>query len=551
MAQARTGVGVIRAENGLSSGEPSHPARIFETMPAEWSEEVGDGGLPLPAPRRVFAHLVAPLSDLYVALMDYALAQNRRYRMFFRIDDLADWPENREDLAQALQKLAGWGNLREEFDAETPRPTLVDYYHGSYRYAITLEGRRVHETVESLDALGISTPGQLRGELMVPIDEILGNLLEIDDYRADGEILGLLLDDLEAKVASLQSEANAYLSNISSSTGDLAADTDRFVEFREALTAYIAGFMSALGETLPRIRARLDLLAPRFDEIATATADAVQAPDLDPEAAHARRVHLRLELLRGVDGWFRGIEGRPAAVSDLKVAMSEAIVRLVAALARITDRQSQHVSRAADLRVAASWIAAAPTDDDAARIFADLFGLHGARHATTSSPDETQDRWERWIDAAPAQVAVSLRERGEISRRGRTARVKPNRVAEAAAQDAVLERFRRQRDAAARFAGRTLTLDELGHLDAASFEVLLDALAVVEKDEGPGSTHRGDGIAGMLSVTVTTPSGQSPEVTVSCDEGTLRCPNYRLSFDSAALGEITEEVTRAAFGARR
>src|SRR5260370_15604784 len=98
------------------------------------------------SPPRPFAHLKAPLHELYRRVMAVFRVSKQRFVVHLRPEDVTEAlrsllvaPASQEDVHEALAKLADWGNLRATPD--TSRVTTVeDFYRTRYLYQLSREG---------------------------------------------------------------------------------------------------------------------------------------------------------------------------------------------------------------------------------------------------------------------------------------------------------------------------------------------------------------------------------------------------------------------------
>ncbi|GAA1711159.1 DUF2397 family protein [Nonomuraea bangladeshensis] len=160
----------------------------------------------------------------------------------------------------------------------------------------------------------------------------------------------------------------------------------------------------------------------------------------DPVAAWLEERAVRWEELRA---WFGAEDGGARRLHD---QARQAVVALLESLDRIADARSRPVGAAADFRALARWFAAAPTEEDAHRLWDAAFGLGPARHAHLGHADaELVPAGVPWARAEPVEVSALLRARGRTERVGRTGRVRDvtalraERRARAARERAALE----------------------------------------------------------------------------------------------------------------
>jgi uncharacterized protein (TIGR02677 family) len=202
------------------------------------------------------------------------------------------------------------------------------------------------------------------------------------------------------------------------------------------------------------------------------------------------------------------------------------------------------VDRAADFRTLARWLAACESERDAHRLWQSASGLYAARHFYLAEDDaELAAPSTSWWHAAPVEVPVRLRTRGQISNAGRAAPAADHTQS----KQWIAQHRRRERaqiDAAIRrFAGRgTLRLSDVAELDTAEFDLLLalldEALGTRRREDGARTTRTRDG---RLLVTLYPPGERDARVTLSTPRGRLRCMDYRIEVsDTTASAAVSD-----------
>jgi len=241
----------------------------------------------------------------------------------------------------------------------------------------------------------------------------------------------------------------------------------------------------------------------------------------------------------GVRAWFVR-QGDEAPIADsLRLAMLDALNRILAAVGRLHERHLRRVTREADFTQLARWFATA-VPDEADLLWDQAFGLYPARHFAELAGDEEVDRGRSFWDAEPAEVAPRLRAAGTRAAPGR-----PGRAADySLAKTAGLARLRAEHDQAelaiARLAVRTPTrLSHLGVLDIAEFAQFLTVLdAALSAPPGPDGTRTAStALVGVLL----RPLPDAGEATITTASGTLRCVDQLLEITVA--GQARSEAT--------
>jgi uncharacterized protein (TIGR02677 family) len=122
---------------------------------------------------------------------------------------------------------------------------------------------------------------------------------------------------------------------------------------------------------------------------------------------------------RGLRHWFVGLEGDPQ-VTQLRLAASSAVPRLLALALQLHDRRASRSDRRADLAELAVWFLEAANDLQAHRLWRAAMGLEPARHWTVDSATlEARDQQPiptstSWLQAPPVCIAPQLRQTGRL-----------------------------------------------------------------------------------------------------------------------------------------
>jgi uncharacterized protein (TIGR02677 family) len=219
--------------------------------------------------------------------------------------------------------------------------------------------------------------------------------------------------------------------------------------------------------------AELDLAMPKLLALAAAqdAAPSAAGDDHGPREGFERR-------WRGVRAWFLSDGDQAPIAESLRVAMLDALNRILIAVTRLNERELRRASREADFDALARWFAAAETDNDAHQLWDAAFGAYPARHFTELAGDEEVERRRSFWDADPATIAPRLRATGSRASPGRPGPVADYSAAKAARVAAVRAARARATAAAARLAARTpCRVSALGSVDADEFDQVLAMLS--------------------------------------------------------------------------
>jgi uncharacterized protein (TIGR02677 family) len=241
----------------------------------------------------------------------------------------------------------------------------------------------------------------------------------------------------------------------------------------------------------------------------------------------------------GVRAWFvrRGQE-EPIADS-LRLAMLDALNRILSAVGRLHERHLRRVTREADFTQLARWFATS-APDDAHLLWDRAFGLYPSRHFAELAGEEDVERGRSFWDAEPAQVAPRLRATGTRAAPGRPGRAADYSAAKANGVARLRAQHRQAEMAVTRLAGRTpIRLSDLGVLDTeefAQFLTVIDA-ALSARPEGDGTRRASTPLVGVRL----RPIPGAPDATVTTPSGTLHCGDQVLEIVLA--GRARSEAT--------
>ncbi len=424
---------------------------------------------------------------------------------------------NFDALPDRLESLRRWGNLTVSSSIGNPS-SLADYYRRRSRYLITSAGQEVHDLVEGVlgrveDVRDVSTGrlGALRDALArlagLAADPVALAAVSATDL---GEMVRAVFDPhvvFAAEITQFFAAINQWQSRY-----DLTAEELRF--FAEVLVGYVGDRLDEIERAARPIARHLETLAPHVDTIiahaAGGLAMRVERAGLTDTVAVRRSAGDRIEDWHNLAAWFvRSTQG-PSRIEQLRRDALAAIRTLTQNLARLSRSGLGASSRRADFLRLASFFDAVD-DGDVHRLAAAALGLYPARHLGGLSVDHADPvaSTTPWGDAPRAEVAVSLRERGDTTNRGQPSPIRDRR------QEHEILRRRREADAALRQQAEEEILS-IGRFDSSSIRTLtmpalrsLQALIGQSRFGGPGTAiactiHRTPGFVTVIDC----PEGQ-------------------------------------------
>jgi uncharacterized protein (TIGR02677 family) len=443
-----------------------------------------------------------------------------------------------ETVAARLESLRGWGNL--EVSASVGQvSTVADYYRRRNRYLITRVGQEVHELVEGV----LTQVDDVRDVSLGRLDALaaaLETLLTLDTDTAEPAALADAVRAVFDPHRAFSAEITQFFAAINQWQSRFDLDEAEFAFFSEVLVGYVGERLESLERRARPISALLDALAPRVPVLVTRARDglAARVADAGLDGVRVRAEHGRtVEDWGNLTAWFRGRPGTPSRVATLGRDAVNAVRTLTQNLMRLSRSGVGGSSRRADYLKLATFFDAAGRDHptDLPRLAAAAFGMFACRHLGAAAGDDIDPvaSTTSWWDAPPAQVPVSLRERGDTTNRGRSGQV-PDRSIQRAH---LLARRRADEERAA--AVRSELLAAAGPDGALADGVVLPerALAVLQQLLGPAVAAMGPGrvkgeteVDGLRCVVERRP-GES--TTVHTPVGALRLMDLTLSISAA------------------
>lgn len=442
-----------------------------------------------------------------------------------------------------LESLRGWGNLTVSSSVGNPS-SLEDYYRRRNRYLITRAGQEVFQIAEgvlsAVDELADVQAGRLRG-----LDRALR---ELGEHAAE-DFEGASAEDLADKVravfdtqALFTTELTQFFADLNQWQSRYDLDADEVQLFAGVLVSYVSEQLAEMERMARPIARRLKSILPRLpvllDALRAGPGLATRVDDAGLAGSVAVR-HLPGSAARDWEHlaeWFVAPAGGASRLDQLTRQAVAAVRTLTANVTRLSRSGLGATSRRSDFLRLARFFDRAATADDAHQIAAAAFGLGSCRRLGTLSADadDPEPSTTAWRDASKAVVPVSLRERGDITQRGRPTPLRDRRR----------ERELMQRDRELRRVSREATAAELlscadprGCIDGAEMSV---ASFLMLRELISQSGHSGDAQA---EVRTATESGvrcmvqrvEGASTAVKCPEGRLVL--HGLAVSVTAVGE--------------
>ena len=252
-------------------------------MVSEPSEDAAVHAEPQP-----FMHLSVPNAALYRSLLRTFARAKERFIVHLRPEDVAaDLRIDADDqLAQALEQLVAWGNLRA--DVDTSRVTTVEDFHRKRSlYQLTAAGQAAEQAITFYEE-AIGRRGQLQSVALADIADMLRSLKVLAaEEDPDPAKVHLQLLSVADRFSSLADNAQAFMSALRRAIDFSDGNIDGFLAYKERLIDYINRFITDLANSGAQIAVLLHELEEAGHERLLLLAARREAADAVPEGADA------------------------------------------------------------------------------------------------------------------------------------------------------------------------------------------------------------------------------------------------------------------------
>jgi uncharacterized protein (TIGR02677 family) len=485
-------------------------------------------------PHGVFAHLTAPSTPAYRAVLEAFAAAKERFVLQLRPEEVLAAADpgrrpGRDQLDAVLAQLVAWGNLVTTAD-NAERHTLEDFYRARFLYQLSRAGEAA-EAALALFHEHLTRPGALQTAALADILDHLGRLgAALAHDQPDPAAVHQELAALMQRFASLAEQARAFLGGLQRSLSLRAGGVEDFLSYKEHLIGYLERFVGELTAAQGAVAARIAALEGAGVRAALALAARREVADAIAGGAEAEAVRVAHWNARwdGLTAWFTATPGRPSQAALLRQRTLAAIPDLLAALADLNDRRLARSDRVADLRTLARWFATTGCDDDAHRLWHAAFVLGPCRHLGGETVEA--EGAPSWLDSPPLAISPRLRASGRSTAGASRAVVLDHGLAKDALRRRMAAEAAALRAARALIAsGRARRLSDFLGLDERAFDLLLECLGAVlaRRWDGHGVliAHSADGSLAIRAE----PLPDAPPVALPTATGTLHGPDLLLT----------------------
>src|SRR6266545_6501512 len=323
-------------------------------------------------------------------------------------------------LVEALDTLKGMGCV--DWAPDTRHVTRKeDMYRRRAQWYLTAVGVAGYDAAQAVLA-AVETAGGLRARLFEGMRRNLEELLEAVRAEDAGGVYGLLRS-LDTDLRDLTRSAQDFSTRLAELTRGADLDAVVFLDCKELLLSYLSTFSDDLYRYRRRMAATAEAIAAEGVDLLVGLA---AAGDDGAAAALGLGSDLRASWRSrwtGLEGWLTPADGRPSGLEELFAATTQAVRDVLAQIRRLSEADSRPIDRTSELVALARWFHRCDRDADAHALFDATFGLGRTPRVSGLPPDPTATGPRAsWWSAEPVEIAVALRERGQPSWPGKTAR---------------------------------------------------------------------------------------------------------------------------------
>jgi uncharacterized protein (TIGR02677 family) len=411
------------------------------TTPFQAQQEQAAGPLPAAEVRAFHERLVEPgerdrlrallvatteRADRHLAILSAMVTARAAYQPQLRTEELlamlpaAELELDFDRLVDALDALKAMGCV--DWAPDTRHVTRKeDMYRRRAQWYLTAVGVAAYDAAQAVLA-AVETAGGLRARLFEGMGRNLELLLAA--IRA-GDAVGVygLLRSLDTDLRDLTRSAQDFSTRLAELTRGADLDAAVFLDCKELLLSYLSTFSDDLYRYRRRMAATAGAIAAegvdRLVELAAAGDDgAAAALRLGSDLRASWRTRWT-----GLERWLTPVDGWPSGLDELFTATTQAVRDVLAQIRRLSEADSRPVDRTSELVALARWFHRCDRNADAHALFDVAFGLGRTPRVSGLSADPTATGPRAsWWSAEPVEIAVSLRERGQSSTPGKTAR---------------------------------------------------------------------------------------------------------------------------------
>jgi len=321
-------------------------------------------------------------------------------------------------IADRCKYLADNGNL-----LVSPRQvrvtSIAEYQSQPVRYTVSALGARLHRDIEAFLAV---TGGarEVPRELLALVADGLAAL----DPEDEPEVLAGAVSTIFGQFHEFAASVTDFYTYIGSVLNRTDLDGDEWAGFKHLLLDYLDSIVESVRRYAPVITIAVDHLRPALpallDRLSGTDGTFVALQAASPGGEEVQRARGRTAADWDQLGeWFSGPGAR-----QLRDAAHRAVGALLSSLKRINAAATKEASLRRHFLKLAGWFdTATPTDVHVLATAA--FGLYGARHLGVLLDEDVAELVPAsmsWWRSPSAPVPVALRQRGDRTPRGRSAR---------------------------------------------------------------------------------------------------------------------------------
>lgn len=499
----------------------------------------------------VFTHLSTEKTAGYRSVLAHFAEARSQFILHLRPAEIAQGlGVSEEVLAPLLEQLTTWGNVERSRD-HIEATSVEEFYRVKWLYQLSARGEAAERALETFEN-AIRQPGELQTEALRDIIDYLHSLkllLEVNATLTQADFSKILRQfiALNSRFEEFTVQAQRFMQFLQNTIELHGLTLEDFIDYKEKLIDYLQRFVGELITSTNEIEQGITELE-RLDvrQYFPGLARQARIDSLDPDDVGKLAVELsrRLGRWEGLRLWFLGRADTPSQAETLRARAREAIPALLLALQSFHDQRETGSDRRRDWMQLATWMAEAPNEESAHRLWRVAFAMAPCRHLrineeTLALRDQAgETRRTSWLDAEPMWLEPQIRNSSHAPRSAST-RPLVDRSKEREALRAITAeetaQIARAHDRLVRDAPMRLSDFEI--LDPFAFDLLLDLLgrAVSEstgisKDAYPIQSPSSDGSL-VISLWLT---DDDSEARITTTSGVLTSPDFFVKISSAS-----------------
>lgn len=454
--------------------------------------------------------------------MKFWLLKEQIYEELVQYEDFSRY--DIETLKQDLEALANWGNLLTMYDTRKMK-TLEEFKNKQYRYQISPYTVEIERMLIRLEALKEETRGSLESTLVERFKDELKEITVMVSKENNQVYDWWKRLNRDFKV--LNENYQDYISRFYSPKSEELMKTTQFLIFKESFISYLRDFIKGLQVNSSSIRNFLE----RLDEdiIDTVIEKVLEHERSLPRLEDDLNEELYIEKNRGrfysIKIWFLGESGKSSMSEQLLDSTNEIIRKITRYAMQLVEMKYINGNRKEEYRKIAELFSKCLTIEEAHKLSAVAFGVFSPKHIKANPVRETESINSSIYEEKPHEVIVKPRIR----------QYREKTASKTAVKDKSAEKQRKLQEIMAKREEEKVLVEnlikegkvsfgDLGNISKNQRSILLRWLSKGKSNnKGIAKTEYGKVYKVIEPVDM-------QYVTLSCEDGIFKMPNYTLVF---------------------